>query len=272
VLSGADKEARDEEGQTPLHIAVWSEKPDCVEGLARAGADKEVKNADGETPLHVAARHGKLECLNALVRAGADKEARSRKGETPLRLAAWHGNTECVEALVRVGADKEARDEEGKTALHWAVYCSAAVVIESLVALGADSTAKTAGGQTPAEVAHTDEARAALAAALARRGGGCDLYAMDACARAAYRQCFRRADADGDGFVGREDAKAFFEQEALGRAGMRVVWAVADAEKDNRLSEHEFAVALHLARLEKKGVPLPLALSASLAQRPPGSE
>ena len=54
-------EAKDHDGKTPLHKAVWMDpKPDVVELLIAQGADPQAVNTYGYTPLHWAAKHGHL--------------------------------------------------------------------------------------------------------------------------------------------------------------------------------------------------------------------
>ena len=52
--AAADIEARDENGETPLHRAAWKGADDILDTLIRRGADAHAKNNKGETPLDVA--------------------------------------------------------------------------------------------------------------------------------------------------------------------------------------------------------------------------
>ena len=55
--------------------------------LVEAGGDVEAKDEDGETPLHWAAAEGHVYVIRALVAAGADVEAKNKDGKTPRDLA-----------------------------------------------------------------------------------------------------------------------------------------------------------------------------------------
>jgi hypothetical protein len=123
-----------------------------VTALVEAGADKEASDADGWTPLNVAACEGHVAVVTALVEAGADKEAAAADGWTPLNVAACHGHVAVVTALVEAGADKEAADADGTTPLHLAACHAHVAVVTALVALGADIGALTDGGETPLQV------------------------------------------------------------------------------------------------------------------------
>ena len=52
-----------------------------------AGADPNARDRDGDTPLHMAAVGGNAETVAALVKAGADPKARDGDGRLPADLA-----------------------------------------------------------------------------------------------------------------------------------------------------------------------------------------
>ena len=103
------------EGSIGVREAKASEHPEVIEALAAAGADLEARNENGWTPLHVAAGFSQHPAvIEALVAAGAVLEARLESGLTPLHVAAgFSQHPEVIEALVAAGADLEARDEDG---------------------------------------------------------------------------------------------------------------------------------------------------------------
>ena len=123
---GADINARDGRGRTPLHAAarscLWVGEATCrgvVGALLDRGADVDARDAAGRTPLHGAAGGHVPGVGVELIRRGADVEARDDDGRTPLHVAAQYGGTfggrqVAVELLER-GADADARDAEGTT-------------------------------------------------------------------------------------------------------------------------------------------------------------
>lgn len=60
----------------------------AVELLLDSGADVEAKNNDGETALHIMARRRRLGCIIVLLSREANVNAQSSDGSTPLHQAA----------------------------------------------------------------------------------------------------------------------------------------------------------------------------------------
>ena len=72
---------------------------DLVQLLLERGADVEAKDSSGRTPLHLAARAGHMDDVRALVTQGADLNARDVYGITPLKYAEMAGQSEVAEFL-----------------------------------------------------------------------------------------------------------------------------------------------------------------------------
>ena len=117
LAAGADPEARDENRQTPLHrAAAFSDKADVLEALLEAGAARNPRDDRNRTPLHLAASEGRFAAVTALLAAGADIKARDRDGATPFRLAAARNDTaEFVAALKSAGKIGNDHDESDRT-------------------------------------------------------------------------------------------------------------------------------------------------------------
>ena len=70
---GANIEAKDFLGQTPLHSICESEnRVQAMECLIDHGANIEAKNSNGRTPLHEAAYSDNVEGVNLLLSRGAN--------------------------------------------------------------------------------------------------------------------------------------------------------------------------------------------------------
>ena len=89
LADGADVNAKDDDfGWTALHIAAMStidEQLEIAELLISRGAEVNAKDNNGRTPLHEAARHSSAKEISALLIAkGADINAKESSGLTPL--------------------------------------------------------------------------------------------------------------------------------------------------------------------------------------------
>lgn len=82
--AGAEVDARDEDGETPLHQAAENgQAPAVLEALLKAGAKINARDEDGWPPLHKAAFSDAPAAAQILLKAGADPAARSEGGSTP---------------------------------------------------------------------------------------------------------------------------------------------------------------------------------------------
>ena len=81
------------------------------------GADVNAKNDHGGTPLHYAAyRNDNSAVIEALLEAGADVNAKNDDGNTPLHWAGFNENAVVTEALLNADADVYAKNDDGKNA------------------------------------------------------------------------------------------------------------------------------------------------------------
>lgn len=70
-----------------VHHAVFVNSVEIVSLLLDHGAEVNARNVAGYTPLHWAARAGKMACARLLLERGADLDAVSNKGETVVDMA-----------------------------------------------------------------------------------------------------------------------------------------------------------------------------------------
>ena len=136
---------------TALHWAGQEDFPDVVEVLIDAGADVEANDENGRSPLLLASKDGSLDTVRMLVKTGADASATDNKGATCLSLAAYFGHTETVRYLLCLPeVDVNQSCNRGFTALHLGVIQTYSDVVEVLINAGADVEAKSEGvGRTP---------------------------------------------------------------------------------------------------------------------------
>lgn len=142
------------------------------------------RNDFGDTPLHVAVRYGRIEVVHLLLQKGADVDARRqyttweyavdrsgrpldweyapiwgqnmvrvKDGETALHLAAQYGYYRIAVLLIKARALVALRDHSGWTPLHWAAAGGYLDVVEILVMNLSPWLTKTYLGETPADLA-----------------------------------------------------------------------------------------------------------------------
>ena len=185
--AGADIEARDKGGYTPLHVAVGNavgkrDSVAVVKALLDARANIEARDEDGYTPLHKAARGDSLALVKTLLDAGANVNAQDRIGQTSLHAAVGkRDSVAVVKALLDARADIEARDKGGYTPLHVAAENAmgkrdSVVVVKALLDAGARHEARDGDDYTPLYKAVRGESIALVKALL---DAGADIEARD---------------------------------------------------------------------------------------------
>ena len=146
LAHGADLRARSANGWTYLHYAAWSGKAAVIDLLVKLGLnDLEARDNEGSTPLGVALQPAAYPAAAKLVELGAKVMVSNTNRETPLHGAARMGSNETVRLLVEHGADVNAADNYGWTPLHNAAFTNSTLV-SYLVEQGADPTGGTASG------------------------------------------------------------------------------------------------------------------------------
>ena len=85
VEAGADVNARDNNGNTPLHETFLAE---VEKELLKLGADVNARNKDGETPIFTTVDD---DAIPLFIEHGADLTIRNNKGETVMEAAKERG-------------------------------------------------------------------------------------------------------------------------------------------------------------------------------------
>lgn len=144
IEDGADVNAPQADGTTPLHWAVYRLDAPLVDALLAHGADPSAMNRYGSSPLAEAVKAADTGIVERLLAAGADPEAANQDGQTALMLAARAGSLEIAERLVAHGADANAREAwHGQTALMWTADGRFGELTRLLVEHGADVGARS---------------------------------------------------------------------------------------------------------------------------------
>lgn len=157
INSGANINARDIYGNTPLLVAILKKDTATAALLLEKGANPNVKNNYGETPIMLAAKNNDIVLVKLLVAKGVSINSKDGKGNPVLIEAVNKNSPEFVRYLIENGATVNVRDmwmNKEKTALMIAIENYASIeTIDLMVAKGADLNAKDSDGNTPLMIA-----------------------------------------------------------------------------------------------------------------------
>ena len=143
VKAGADINARDQDGNTPLMHAVTTRQKTCVQTLLKSGADTNITDNENATPLIVISERGsglyasntpetRFEILQLLLAHKADVNKTDKYGESALMRASWFGEEKSLALLLQAGADVSLKNNKGKTALDMAKHKNNARIVKLL--------------------------------------------------------------------------------------------------------------------------------------------
>lgn len=147
-----------EDSSEGLFRAVENSDIPEIRRLMRSGANINARNDEGDTPLHLAARICGLAVVRELLMYHPDINAQNDEGETPLYCATDAANTEVVDELLRRGADANIADGLEYAPLHVASSRGYSAIVRSLLTYGADCNVRDHEGATPLTLAIQDDA------------------------------------------------------------------------------------------------------------------
>jgi uncharacterized protein len=155
VEHGADVNARatTEVGSTVLCFAIEGRNLQVLDYLIERGANVDGKSKNGQTPLHYAAAHGLNDLVSSLLQHGSDPDLfgiPDTKGNltTPLMAAAANGHLETVQLLADEGADLEKVNDVGDTVLMDVCKRPYPEIVKLLIKKGANVNAMGKDGYT----------------------------------------------------------------------------------------------------------------------------
>lgn len=172
IAKGANVNLKQVEGRTPLYQAAsLGNGAAIVRQLLAAGADSNVAMINGRTPLMAAAGRGDVDVMQILVAAGAKIDTKNGAGETALVLASGDGNPAAVKLLLDRGADARVRTKRNETALGSAATAGNAETVKLLLDRGAEVNVRNVRGYSPLMLAaSSDTVPAAVVKMLLDKG------------------------------------------------------------------------------------------------------
>ncbi len=159
IAAGADLDARDVHGRTPLQVATYAGQRDAITLLAKAGAKLDLLENDRYDAVTIAAVADDAQTLSLLLALGAKAgQTTSRYDGTALIAAAHLGHDEVVRILIRAGAPLDHVNN-----LHWTALIESIVLgdggprhqrtMAALVDAGANTQLADRQGNTPLQLA-----------------------------------------------------------------------------------------------------------------------
>lgn len=157
VKGGADINAKDKDGRTPLMIAaMFNKDPDVITVLVNLGADIGAQDKNGENAFALSAKNPNGEIKASLTSFGGVAPVKQNipnvtatKTQEVLKIDAekfielcQNGTSEQVQAAINGGSRVNANNSEGWTVLALAARYSTPDVLETLLRNGADVNAK----------------------------------------------------------------------------------------------------------------------------------
>lgn len=155
IGSGADLEARDGNGRTPLHVAAFRRKHDAARALLRGGANPNALDSQRYDIVTIAAVADDNLMLQIALEYGASaRNVTSPYDGTALIAAAHLGHDEVVKTLIRAGAPLDHVNNLGWTALIESIVLGDGgprhtETLRALIAAGADPNLADRQGITP---------------------------------------------------------------------------------------------------------------------------
>ncbi|MEM7584219.1 MAG: ankyrin repeat domain-containing protein [Acidobacteriota bacterium] len=186
-----------------LHLAADQASEAMIAALLEGGADVDAADVDGMTPLHVAARRGELEIVELLARTSERRANGS--GHRPVHVAAIYGNFEVFRRLFEPNISRKT-NEEGHGLLHMAAYGGHPEILRATLEHYEDVDPQDHDGWTPLFFA-TQKVHAAAAGLLLERGaavaqrdkeGTAAIHLAGACSDSRLLQQFLQQDPDVD--------------------------------------------------------------------------
>ncbi len=161
AAAGANLNARDPQGRTPLHVATFAKQRGAIRALVKAGADINLLENDRYDGVTIASVADDEETLRVLLSLGASaKQVTSRYDGTALIAAAHLGHDGVVRQLIAAGAPLDHVNN-----LHWTAVIEAIVLgdggarhqatLKALIDAGASLKLTDRQGQTPLQLARS---------------------------------------------------------------------------------------------------------------------
>ena len=141
----------DEDGNTVLHLASMINDEDLVTYFLIKGADQNLKNNDGLTPLHVAIEHNSFDAARVLANYGKNIFTKDSWGDSAVTKALK--KNDAFYDIFITAETGELRDENGKSIVHYFVESKDLKAVRMAIKKGLPISYQDKNGKTPLDYA-----------------------------------------------------------------------------------------------------------------------
>lgn len=175
IQHGADINAKDNRGNTPLNGAINEGQKEIANLLLDEGGEFNTENYSACSLLYIAASAGMNRIVDIMLKKEIDFLYKNEKSNTLLHGAALGGLLEFAELLLIKGLKVEEKNVYGQTPLHLAVKDGHKDLIDLFLRNGADLNIKTKNGRAPIHFAEQNGHKD-IVDYLKEKGANSDLY------------------------------------------------------------------------------------------------
>ena len=151
-----NKNPRDHEGITPLHLLAKSEHLEAFQYIFDQVDEKNPMDIYGITPLDNYVIHQQFNICKFIINKMEDKNPKVHDGpeaDTLLHKSALYGNLEIHEYVMDLVQEKTPKNQDGNTPLHYAALKGKSAIIKLILEKVYEKNPKNNKGQTPFDLA-----------------------------------------------------------------------------------------------------------------------
>ena len=162
ITNGANVNSLMQDGVSLIGYAIAQNNMDLLQMLIENGANVNNTNGDSwaDTPLKTASRLGLDNVVRILLTRNADINAVDMNGNTALHTAALNSQLSVVKLLLEKNPNLDIQNKVGNTALHLAVISGNIDIVGELVLKGANTRIRNNDGKYPRDIARANNSAA----------------------------------------------------------------------------------------------------------------